>query len=385
MDDSWWVKPEDLDEDQRDVIGLPPEGSYLVTGPPGSGKSNLLLLRANYLSLGEKPNLAIVVFTRTLEEFLASGAGQYSFDAGSIYTSTRWQRDFLRRHGVTPPSCDEFDEQRRALLTLMNEMLDARSIPRKYQVLLLDEAQDYWPDEIKLFRKLTDRLFAVADSRQKIYGGEDAMDALASVVDDTRELRYHYRNGRKICSVADTLGWRMPGYAPLLDTANYREQDYPSKIDVVRANSESEQAAALLENLTKQLRAYPKGMIGVLCPRTQDLSGIWQFILDSPLAEQSQLQHGSTGHSPFDGARRVCVSTIHSAKGLEFRALNLVFAEGLTKFPTQRSMSYVAVTRAKTSLTVYHLGHLPGYLKEALAATEAPSTPSIADAFRGGR
>jgi superfamily I DNA/RNA helicase len=47
--DSWWRELGDLNDEQRNVIKLPAEGSFLVNGPPGSGKTNLLLLRANYL------------------------------------------------------------------------------------------------------------------------------------------------------------------------------------------------------------------------------------------------------------------------------------------------------------------------------------------------
>jgi superfamily I DNA/RNA helicase len=56
--DAWWRELQELREEQRDVIALPPEGSFLVNGPPGSGKTNLLLLRANYLANTEHSNLA---------------------------------------------------------------------------------------------------------------------------------------------------------------------------------------------------------------------------------------------------------------------------------------------------------------------------------------
>ena len=78
----------------------------------------------------------------------------------------------------------------------------------------------------------------------------------------------------------------------------------------------------------------------------------------------------------------MCVSTIHSVKGLEFRALHLADAERLKRFPAQRRMSYVAVTRAKTSLSVYHRERLAGYFKEALdVGTGTLSTPSLGEAF----
>ena len=49
--EAWWREQGELDEDQSKVIGLQEEGSFLVVGPPGSGKTNLLLLRANYLTI----------------------------------------------------------------------------------------------------------------------------------------------------------------------------------------------------------------------------------------------------------------------------------------------------------------------------------------------
>ena len=55
MKDTWWIKPEQLDPAQREVIGLSRKQSHLVLGPPGSGKTNLLLLRAKHLWLaGER-------------------------------------------------------------------------------------------------------------------------------------------------------------------------------------------------------------------------------------------------------------------------------------------------------------------------------------------
>ncbi len=51
MEETWWVEEGQLDDDQRKVAELKSKGSYLIKGPPGSGKTNLLLLRAKYLTL----------------------------------------------------------------------------------------------------------------------------------------------------------------------------------------------------------------------------------------------------------------------------------------------------------------------------------------------
>src|SRR6478752_3109421 len=98
--DSWWVDEEDLDDDQNDVVALPPSGSYLVVGPPGSGKTNLLLLRASYLVDSGKPNVAVLMFTRTLREFVVEGTSNYSVAEEKIRTITSWEQTLLREHGI---------------------------------------------------------------------------------------------------------------------------------------------------------------------------------------------------------------------------------------------------------------------------------------------
>jgi predicted AAA+ superfamily ATPase len=49
MESSWWKDISQLDEEQKKVISLDDDADHLVIGPPGCGKTNLLLLRASYL------------------------------------------------------------------------------------------------------------------------------------------------------------------------------------------------------------------------------------------------------------------------------------------------------------------------------------------------
>jgi superfamily I DNA/RNA helicase len=383
MDDTWWVDPTELDPTQREIVTLPAGTSHLVLGPPGSGKSNLLLLRANHLSLAGTPNIAVIVFTRTLERFLDKGGDQYSFDPACIFTSMRWQLQFLERFGVAVDTTGVFENIRARIVTAMRELLDKKKIPPQHQVILLDEAQDYLPEEIEIFRRLSDEIFAVADSRQKIYPGPSGIDALTAIAGRPKNLPFHYRNGRKICLVADELGKRMAGYEPILPSAQYKEKTYPSTVEAIATGDINEQIARLIDVVGKQLRAYPKGMIGVLVPRAEDLKSVWAGLEASTLASQAALHTASSG-ATFADDRRVCVTTVHSAKGLEFRATNIACAEGFKKFKEQRAMAYVAVTRAKTSLVVLHSGKMPGYLAEALGPViGSNSSSSLADAFGG--
>jgi superfamily I DNA/RNA helicase len=79
------------------------------------------------------------------------------------------------------------------------------------------------------------------------------------------------------------------------------------------------------------------------------------------------VQTSEEGYEIFDPQKSICACKLHSAKGLEFRALNILAAEGLKKFPMQRELAFMGVTRAKTSLCIYHCADLPSYLEEALS------------------
>jgi superfamily I DNA/RNA helicase len=88
------------------------------------------------------------------------------------------------------------------------------------------------------------------------------------------------------------------------------------------------------------------------------------------------VQTSDDGYEAFDQQRDICVCTLHSAKGLEFRAFHILAAEGLKKFPMQRELTFMGVTRAKTSLCIYHSGDLPSYLEGALSKLN-PDSPVV--------
>ena len=79
-----------------------------------------------------------------------------------------------------------------------------------------------------------------------------------------------------------------------------------------------------IAEIETQLRAYPDGMIGVLSPRHEELDKIAVAFQASSIADQVQVQKYTEGYAAFDSQRRIVVTTIHGAKGLEFRALHLL-------------------------------------------------------------
>jgi len=390
MSETWWVNPDQLDEDQKEVVKLSGTGSYLVQGPPGCGKTNLLLLRANYISLTEKPNILILTFTRTLREFIALGGEQYSFPLNKIKTHMSWSKEFLHMFGICPNEGEGFLVQRTNLCGQINELIDNRGLEDFYDAILLDEAQDYLPEEIEVFYRLSKTIFAVADSHQKIYNGTSPLSVLERIVDDTKTLKFHYRNGRKICRLAEEV---FPTSAKekhnfMSISSQYDEEAKPSTVDKIKCGTFEEECDNIIKSLRVQVRAYPDEMLGVICPTNKGLERIWGQISRSDLAEYSVKQSSQVGYEGFTQKTRICCSTIHSAKGLEFRTLHMPCIEDISKLDLEINICFTAITRAKTSLTMYHVAPIPGYLERAFAIVnadplESKPEPDFAQIFGG--
>lgn len=381
MAETWWTNVSELDDQQREVISLPHDGHHLVVGPPGCGKTNLLLLRATYLHRSGLKNIAVITFARSLREFLASGADNYDFSSDKIQTYVRWGSALLAENGISIPRDQSFDETRAALAIGLKKVADKGLLHNQFDCILLDEAQDYTSTELEILTQFTPRLFAVGDKNQRIQSEDgDALQRLEEMGVATTRLTYHYRNGLKICRVADGIQGLVDKDEGMEANSNYDEAAFPSTAQCYSGIPLDEQIAKVIEEVPAQLAAYDGEYIGVLCPRVEELEEVAKSLRNSVLGPNVHVQHGE--YEPLTKERRVIVTTIHGAKGLEFRAGHILGADLIKKFRLQKKMAYTAVTRCKTSLAVYHEGDLPGYFENGFQACGAPSKePTLDELF----
>jgi superfamily I DNA/RNA helicase len=156
----------------------------------------------------------------------------------------------------------------------------------------------------------------------------------------------------------------------MAQSSQYDEVAYPSKITPHGGLDLIAQVALMATQIGDQLIAYPDDLIGVLCPRNEDLDVVAQ-----ELAKAGLDSHITRANSDdFDPSRPIWLSTISSAKGLEFRVLHIAGLEALKRMgPSQKRLIYTGVTRAKTALTLYWNESIPGYLDAAIK-TVMPSS-----------
>lgn len=382
MEASWWKDLSQLDDEQKKVIALGDDSDHLVTGPPGCGKTNLLLLRATYLHKKGTLNIKVLSFGRVLKEFIVAGTVNYPFASDKVQTLVRWGYEVLHANGFSIEESDDFDLVRDQIFEKLAEIADLNKAENVYDVILLDEAQDYSGKEIAVIRRFCDRLFAVGDDNQRITDRIGGIEKLEELGVTKVVLHHHYRNGFKICRVADGIKNLIDDPKSMEATCNYDEANYPSKVEVIGGIALSQQVSEAVERIKTQLQAYPGEMIGVLCPRAEDLSVVSKLLLASEIADEVQIQRAGA-YAAIAAGRPVLLTTVPGAKGLEFRAVHMMAADKLKRFQTQRNLTYTAVTRAKTTLNVYHDENLAGYFEKGLNACKKPSSgePNLKDLF----
>ena len=131
MTDTWWVKQGQLDSHQKKIFALSIKNDYLVKGPPGSGKTNLLLLRGKQLIGSNIPDIVVVVHTRTLQEFIRSGAPNYGIPASKIVTFRKLATDLLYRVGASVTLPSNFDTSRDVLVDALQAQIAAGRIQQE--------------------------------------------------------------------------------------------------------------------------------------------------------------------------------------------------------------------------------------------------------------
>lgn len=387
MQTSWWKDRKDLDEYQQALIMLPADGGHLFVGPPGCGKTNMLVLRARYLSGGGDSNVLFLTYGRTLSEFIKTGViSKKHLDADQVMTFSLWAYRTLRE--LAPDALDarpDFGalyandhERYKAEREWFAEALRkaTENLPRNYfDAIFVDEVQDFTASELEVLSRLTERLNVAGDSRQKIYGG-NGLDAARGMQLRESKLDYHYRIGPAICTVADKV-LTDEDTKPLIQTCRYNDKRLPSSALAVPCETFAGQLEAMAANIRTQLKAFQDETIGIFLPTFKHglLDDLMAFLAGTDFAEL--VGYHSEAEREFDAEKRIFVMTCHSSKGTEFRAVHILAAERF-RFPLgSRTLVFTAVTRAKTSLRLYYTGQLSAYIKSAFAERTVVDFDSI--------
>lgn len=385
MKSSWWRSKSELDADQTAFITLPPRGRYALIGPPGSGKTNLLLLRAQYVAGTGERNVLVLTYTNALADFIRTGISSAGLiSPNQVKTFHSWAcSHILENLGRRPNGKDgEFDNALRLemleLLKQSNQKLFSKNI---YSAIFVDEAQDLTFDELDVLLGLSENVCICGDEKQGIYG-KDGLTAIERLSLTSHVLKRHFRIGQRIAKVADRLMPPASGSDSLEATSNYNPKIQGDSSALMHiCGSRDEQFSKMLEYVRVQLDAFQEDSIGIFCGTRDTLSELHERFNNTDLSALVVV-HGGDDIASFSSSQKIHLMTIHAAKGTEFRAVHIYAAEELNRYPlNQRRLGYTAITRAKTALNVFRTGSTNVPLENAFAE---PAHIEIDDLFPGG-
>ena len=375
----WWTRKKQLDKRQLHIIeDLPLRQNSLILGPPGSGKTNVLVRRAQFVRSQGMPNVLVLSFTRPLTEFIKTGCynarGQEIFPVSRVTTIESWIRYLYSQHKISlPDRTDNLTTWKRHLADTALGIQTQGNLP-KYDAVFVDEAQDLLAEEVSLMQEWTDVLFFVGDNRQRMYKEAEGLDAVLTVPGiTTMDLPFQYRLAPEICRMADRI-LSAQGDGTLGERAQYTGPS-PATVDTHGPLSKNDQLEQAADTLKQQIRIYDGFIqngdkLAVVTARRDGRKQVFNFFEQDPdLQGKTQiLRSPDANDDDFDPSLDpnipICIMTVQACKGLEFRAVHWLFCEDL-RWYHDNEIYYTIVTRAKTSLELYFSSHLPSTLAGA--------------------
>jgi superfamily I DNA and RNA helicase len=356
------------------------EGHRLIKGIAGSGKTLILLYRAKLLAkMHPEWNVLFICWNRTLINYLRQMYDGINIDVNRDKVQftyfSRWMSDIARVHHIPMPKITEsynYDLEFKEVA----QVLTSKISTDKYQAIMIDEAQDFEEDYFRLLLnhldQKTNSLLICYDYAQNLYKKVSSWKSLGISVSGRRSinlsnskdaLETNYRNTLEITRFAkfiyndniptkdelDNIGYLSKiagatnrGPLPTVQLYQDREREYKTTIDWIKKTKKENQLS-----FHDFIIIYPGKQVNSF-----DLQhGYFNHLEKSniPFTWITRDQDSKSNFTLHDGTLKI--STIHSAKGMDFDAVVMVACD-CVKSESPEAELYTSATRARKFLLV---------------------------------
>lgn len=385
-----------MDLQQEQLARSLGEGHRVIHGAAGSGKTMILIHRAQHLAAAARADQPILVlcFNRELagriDHLLRLRGAE---ERVQVRTFHAWCQDLVRSYQLDGPHAErKGNAYWEALAQTVEHAVERGRVPGgQYLALLIDEAHDFKDAWLRIAARMvnpaSNSLLVLYDDAQSIYQGQRRKFNFASVGIEARGrtsiLRLNYRNTAEVLSLAMHCAQSLlqgDGKAPVDSEDDTLPLVQPASAGrhgalpvLVEARHAAEEADLLADRVAAALAAgRAPGDVALLFRTRAMMAPLERALAQRRIPYESM---NGTAFRRFDwGQPCVRLITLHSAKGLEFP---LVMVAGLQSLPLGDEsledavrLLYVAMTRSTHELVLS--AHGPSALvqrvREALAA-----------------
>ena len=346
---TWLVPRQDLTIEQLRAIEMPAHENQVFLGGPGSGKTQVLLHRADFLRrTGNTPSerIHIFVFTNVLKDYIRSAVELLGLPTNCVSTLDSWCSDYFQQNIGNKLPWDaanktrDYAAIRRAVLTKLKASASSSPI---FDFILVDEGQDLDSDAFELIKAMGRWVTVCMDGNQQIYdAGSSQREVLAKL-----GLRKH---NLALLQTFRCCPYIVDAASQFIDDPEERQayirQTCTSQTDIetplfYRASDFEDERRKLIEVTKVRLEKGEK--VAILLPQKRQVYGFAKGLQEAGLPVETQEALSFVSDLPK-------LITMHSAKGLTFDTVLLprLNARSFINVSPARMerLLFVAITRA---------------------------------------
>ncbi len=171
---NWRASRFDLSPEQKKVVRIPPRQSALILGPPGSGKTHVLVQRAAYFLQSLKisaQSVRLFVSSDVMENFIKLKMKSLGYPGEIVTTFDKWCHSFYEDNishdlpRVYIDGCIDFKKMHRAVFNALQKRKNSKKI---LEFVLVDDGQDMTLEAFAILKMFAKHITVFADPQHKL-------------------------------------------------------------------------------------------------------------------------------------------------------------------------------------------------------------------------